>query len=60
MQVGLTDDVTTEIEGEGITDGLAVVTGEGEKAAADSDTTNPFVPKMPKKRAGSGGPPPPP
>lgn len=60
VHVGLTDDVMTEIEGEGITEGLAVVTGEEEQTSGGSDTTNPFMPKLPKKRAGSGGPPPPP
>jgi HlyD family secretion protein len=54
--VGLSDDLMTEVQGEGLAEGAKVVTGqeEGEAASAGS---NPFLPKLP--RGGKGGPPPP-
>jgi hypothetical protein len=54
VQAGLTDGTNTEIRGEGLTDGLEVVIGEIQVAAADAGTgTNPFVPQMPRR--GGGG-----
>jgi HlyD family secretion protein len=57
VRVGLTDDEVTEIAGEGLAEGLNVVIGQEEQVASDSDTSNPFAPKIP--RGGRGGPPPP-
>jgi HlyD family secretion protein len=45
VQVGLTDGIETEIQGEGVSDGTTVVIGEQPVAAAGaSDSTNPFGP----------------
>jgi len=57
VQVGLTDDEVTEISGDGVIEGVSVVTGREEQAAGDTGTSNPFAPKIP--RGGRGGPPPP-
>jgi len=61
VRLGLTDDVTTEVTGEGLAEGTKVVTGQEEAATATTGTTthsNPFLPKPPS--AGKNGPPPPP
>jgi len=69
VRVGLSDgdDLMVEVQGEGLAEGMKVVTGqeEGEseetmepgKAQAESAATNPFLPKPPNR--GKGGPPPP-
>lgn len=59
VRVGQTDDVMTEVEGDGLTEGVSVVIGQDE-AQADSASagSNPFLPKPPN--GGKGGPPPPP
>ena len=59
VRVGATDSSETEISGEGLTEGMKVVTGIERQATAGTDTSNPFMPKMPKFKKG-GGPPPPP
>ncbi len=58
VRVGATDGTMTEVSGEGVVENLAVVTGVQKQATAQSETTNPFTPKLP--RFGKGGPPPPP
>lgn len=58
VRVGATDGTMTELSGEGVAENLVVVTGVQKQAAAQSETTNPFTPKLP--RFGKGGPPPPP
>jgi HlyD family secretion protein len=71
VRVGLrdADDLMAEVQGEGLAEGIRVVTGqeEGEaesaggtsqeKGEAESGNTNPFLPKPPNR--GKGGPPPP-
>jgi len=62
LRVGLTDDVMTEVEGEGLTEGLVVVTalqtGSPRQAGSETETTNPFAPKLPPRPGGGrGGPP---
>jgi HlyD family secretion protein len=64
VRVGLTDDVMTEVEGERLTEGLVVVTGEQAVAKRrpqpgdSTETTNPFAPKLPPGPGGGrGGPP---
>ena len=48
VKVGLTDDVQTEVSGEGLAEGTEVVIGEQQaQPAASSDTKNPFVPQFP-------------
>jgi HlyD family secretion protein len=48
VQTGPTDDSTTEISGADVEEGMRVVIGESRSggAADDSDTTNPFLPKL--------------
>ena len=58
VRVGPTDGSMTEVSGEGVVEGLRVVTGTQKQAAKQTETTNPFTPKLPK--FGKGGPPPPP
>jgi HlyD family secretion protein len=58
VRVGVTDDEVTEVEGEGLSEGLEIVTGQEEQqSTTDTGTSNPFTPKIP--RGGKGGPPPP-
>ncbi len=66
LRVGLTDDVMTEVEGEGLTEGLVVVTAlqtgsprqAGSETETETETTNPFAPKLPPGPGGGrGGPP---
>jgi HlyD family secretion protein len=45
VEIGISDDIVTEIRGEGVKEGMKVVTGSD----ADSvDPSNPFLPKMRK------------
>jgi len=52
VNVGATDGSVTEISGDTLTEGLAVVIGEDEISAAikDEATRNPFLPKFPNRR----------
>ena len=36
----------TEINGEGVHEGMKVVVGEGHRDDEESDTTNPFMPQL--------------
>lgn len=48
VRTGLNDGIQTEIEGEGLTEGMQVVIGEQVKGAAEpAKTVNPFTPQMP-------------
>jgi len=58
VNVGPTDGSRTEVSGQGVTEATKVVTGVRKTASTQSETTNPFTPKIP--RGGKGGPPPPP
>ena len=51
ITVGATDGTVTEICGDGLTEGLAVVIGEDDISAAaqDEETSNPFLPKFPRR-----------
>jgi len=51
VMAGLSDGSRTEVAGEGLTEGLEVVTGV-ETAAASAGTTNPFTPKLPRPPRG--------
>jgi HlyD family secretion protein len=59
VRTGPSDNLNTQIEGDGVTEGLEIVTGVQTQAAArTTDSTNPFVPKFPRgPRGGAGGPP---
>ena len=52
VNVGATDGSVTEVSGDTLTEGLAVVIGEDEISAATKDeaTRNPFLPKFPNRR----------
>ena len=45
VNVGLTDSVSTEVQGDGLQEGIEVIVGESEIASEDS-TTNPFAPRF--------------
>ncbi|UCF94746.1 MAG: efflux RND transporter periplasmic adaptor subunit [Desulfobacterales bacterium] len=55
-RAGLTDGALTEVEGDGLTEGLEIVTGQETQASVASDTTNPFAPKIPRRGGGSSRP----
>ncbi len=50
VHVGLSDGVMTEVQGEGLQEGLAVVTGEEHQANSSTSTTNPFTPQFIRPR----------
>ena len=56
VRTGQTDGVMTDVEGEGLSEGLTVITGVESRAnnAAGAET-NPFAPKLPSGRGGGGG-----
>lgn len=60
--IGSTDGIVTEVDGPGTEVGVFVVTGEEEKdissgeVSDDTETSNPFLPKMPKGRRPPPGP----
>jgi len=66
VQVGPSDNLMTQVQGEGATEGLVIVTGvQAQAAASSTDTTNPFAPRFPRRPGGgtggtrdAGGPPP--
>ncbi len=51
--LGLTDGTNTEIEGNGLTEGLEVVTGLQIQQSGQTATNNPFTPKFPRRGGGS-------
>jgi len=53
VRSGLTDGAVTEIQGEGLKDGMIVVTGLQSRTTAQSDAGSPFTPKF--RRSKSGG-----
>jgi HlyD family secretion protein len=56
VQAGQSDGSMTEIQGEGLTEGLEIVAGIQTKALAQTDSTNPFAPRFPRGGPrGSGG-----
>jgi HlyD family secretion protein len=59
VQVGLSNDTQTEVQGSGVTEGLEVVTGSQSPSASAGagDTRNPFAPRFPPRggRGGQGG-----
>lgn len=61
ISVGVTDDVNTEISGEGLAEGMRVVIGESKADEVQDDSeemSNPFLPKRPKNSRPPAGPPP--
>ena len=56
VQAGVTDSVITEVKGEGLTEGMEVVTGEVFSDDASAGSTNPFgPPQWGRRRGGRGG-----
>jgi HlyD family secretion protein len=56
VSVGLTDGIMTEIQGDDLKEGLAVVIGEQRQQTAGDGTKNPFAVQMPSRnRQPSGG-----
>ncbi len=56
VQIGLANGTATEVSGPGLAAGTDVVTGIQTASSAAAQTTNPFMPKLPKP-PGGGGPP---
>ena len=54
--IGLSSGAYTEVEGEGLAEGLELVTGVEAASAGATEASNPFTPKLPAHRRG-GGPP---
>ncbi len=46
VKVGITDGSTTEVDGDKVKEGMAVVIGEIDATQDSGDTTNPFAPKL--------------
>ncbi len=56
VRTGQSDNLMTQVQGDGVTDGLVVVTGvQAPTNVSSTDTTNPFAPRFPR-RGGTGGP----
>jgi HlyD family secretion protein len=56
VRTGLSNGTLTEIQGDGIKEGLRIITGEQQQTAANTNTTNPFVPQIRRGRSqGTGG-----
>jgi hypothetical protein len=54
VRPGLTDGATSEVEGEGLTEGLEVVAGVEMQSDGRTDANNPFVPQFPGRSRSSG------
>lgn len=57
VRIGLSDEDMTEVEREGLIEGMEVVTGQPETQETSAGGSNPFLPKFP--RTGARRPPPP-
>jgi HlyD family secretion protein len=56
VRTGLSNNLMTQVEGEGLTEGMEIVTGTQMQAGAQTGTTNPFAPRIPRgPRGGAGG-----
>jgi HlyD family secretion protein len=53
VRTGLSNTQMTEVQGEGLAEGLEIVTG-GQTQGAQMGTTNPFAPRFPRRSSGSG------
>jgi HlyD family secretion protein len=53
VRTGLSDGAVTQVEGGGLTEGLRVVTGLQTQAGGQSNASNPFAPKIPRRGGGS-------
>jgi HlyD family secretion protein len=66
IQTGQSDNSMTQVQGQGVAEGLVIVTGVQTRAtASNTDVTNPFAPRFPRGprggtsgTGGAGGPPP--
>jgi HlyD family secretion protein len=60
VRTGLSDGAMTQVEADGLREGLEIVTGMQTQAGAPTGTTNPFAPRIPRgprSGSGAGGPP---
>jgi HlyD family secretion protein len=57
VRTGLSNTQMTQVEGEGLTEGMEIVTGAQVSSAAQTGTTNPFAPRMPRGPRSGGQPP---
>jgi len=55
VRTGLTNGVETEVSGEGLTEGMEVVTGATVQSGSPSSGVNPFAPRRPSRSGGGGG-----
>jgi hypothetical protein len=46
VEVGLSDNANTEIQGENLSEGMDVVIGEAAPNGGTAQTTNPFTPQL--------------
>jgi HlyD family secretion protein len=51
VRTGMSDGTMTEIEGDGIKEGMQIITGEQQQTGTNTGTTNPFVPQIRKAAA---------
>jgi HlyD family secretion protein len=49
VQQGLSDGAFTEVQGEGLTEGMKIVTGVQTQTSNEDVATNPFTPKFPPR-----------
>lgn len=52
VRVGLSNGAMTSVEGEGLAEGMTIVTGTQQKGMSGSDANNPFAPKFPGRNKG--------
>jgi HlyD family secretion protein len=56
VRTGQSDNLMTQVQGEGVSQGLVIVTGvQAQAAASSTDTTNPFAPRFPRGPRGGTG-----
>jgi HlyD family secretion protein len=56
VRTGLSSSLMTQVEGEGLTEGMQIATGTQAQGAAATGTTNPFAPRFPRRRSAAQSP----
>jgi HlyD family secretion protein len=56
VRTGLSNSLMTQVEGEGLAEGMVIVTGTQTSSAAATGTTNPFAPRFPRRRSAAPSP----
>ena len=54
VRVGASDGIVTEVEGNGLTEGMLIVTGLRSGSSASSEARNPFAPQFPGRSRSQG------